>query len=576
MLNLGFSSDDSQLSISQKLLLTAGFYLLFCLWYLPQLDLIPLINEETRRAIVAIELLNNGNFLIPTIGGELYTAKPPLFNWLIMLASGMDAGQVNEFNARIVSVISLAILVATICYLTRNWWSTKSLLLLAVLLALSPAMVRKATLAEIDITFTLLVNLAIFSWFCNYQCQRYKQAWLISAVFIGLAYLCKREAALLFYVLSIASWLIYQKQVKTPFISGIYLAIAIILLSIATWIGPIIAEYGVYAFVKQTSEQVALRQHEGSFVNYLFSSISYPFEVLVSLLPATLPLALLLIKKFRQQLSQYYGERFSFLALISLVNLVPYILLGDSNVRYYLPMFPAIFILATMAVSQIDLFYVNEKNDHRHIQLAIKIIVYYLPIVFLSLSTVAIIYLVVTATLSGSLTYLLILAALATLLYLIRLCYARIQAKVKLSRLVLEYLLVIILAVRLIDFGYTTPRKYQNTLAERDITAMLQDIANVANQQQASIIALPQFSHAFLYFDKDQLIMPKKCGDKISANDLHLSIQTKDDFQTLQLASENKIVWYSNYRNNYVAILTTAEQHQERFVPNKSCLIGSN
>ncbi|PHI19858.1 hypothetical protein CEQ90_10720 [Lewinellaceae bacterium SD302] len=46
---------------------------------------IDLRGEEPRRALVAWEMLKSGDYLRPTIQGEPYYNKPPLFNWLIAL-----------------------------------------------------------------------------------------------------------------------------------------------------------------------------------------------------------------------------------------------------------------------------------------------------------------------------------------------------------------------------------------------------------------------------------------------------------------------------------------------------------
>jgi 4-amino-4-deoxy-L-arabinose transferase-like glycosyltransferase len=50
------------------------------------LDAIDLRGEEPRRALVAWEMLKSGEWWRPTIQGEPYYNKPPVFNWLIAIA----------------------------------------------------------------------------------------------------------------------------------------------------------------------------------------------------------------------------------------------------------------------------------------------------------------------------------------------------------------------------------------------------------------------------------------------------------------------------------------------------------
>lgn len=66
----------------QKYRLPLLLLLLFAGWFLA-LDVMALRGEEPRRALVAWEMLQSGNYLQPTIQGEPYYNKPPLFNWLI-------------------------------------------------------------------------------------------------------------------------------------------------------------------------------------------------------------------------------------------------------------------------------------------------------------------------------------------------------------------------------------------------------------------------------------------------------------------------------------------------------------
>src|ERR1044071_9156121 len=41
--------------------------------------------DEPRFALVARDMVATGEWLIPRVGGELYSDKPPLFFWLIAL-----------------------------------------------------------------------------------------------------------------------------------------------------------------------------------------------------------------------------------------------------------------------------------------------------------------------------------------------------------------------------------------------------------------------------------------------------------------------------------------------------------
>src|SRR5262245_232490 len=53
---------------------------------LPRLDFQRFEPDEGRYAQIPKEMLDRGDWLTPTLQGEPYLDKPPLFYWLVMLA----------------------------------------------------------------------------------------------------------------------------------------------------------------------------------------------------------------------------------------------------------------------------------------------------------------------------------------------------------------------------------------------------------------------------------------------------------------------------------------------------------
>ena len=65
----------------------AGLGLLFMATGLGLRD--PWPPDEPRFALVAQDMLRTGDWLIPRVGGDLYADKPPLFFWLIAVATSL-------------------------------------------------------------------------------------------------------------------------------------------------------------------------------------------------------------------------------------------------------------------------------------------------------------------------------------------------------------------------------------------------------------------------------------------------------------------------------------------------------
>ena len=70
---------------------------------------------EPRESIVAVSMLQNGDWILPTNNGGEFAYKPPFFHWCIA-ATSLIPGEVTLFTSRFPSAIAaIAMLIA--CYI---------------------------------------------------------------------------------------------------------------------------------------------------------------------------------------------------------------------------------------------------------------------------------------------------------------------------------------------------------------------------------------------------------------------------------------------------------------------------
>ena len=86
----------------QKLILALGIFIVLTAVGLIARPLLPI--DETRYVGVAWEMWNSGNYLIPTLNGEMYTHKPPMLFWLINLMWQVTG--VSELSARLIGPLA--------------------------------------------------------------------------------------------------------------------------------------------------------------------------------------------------------------------------------------------------------------------------------------------------------------------------------------------------------------------------------------------------------------------------------------------------------------------------------------
>ncbi len=103
---------------------TRGFLLavfaLACLVFLPGLGTRELWSpDEPRFALIAEDMLREGDFVVPHLLGRVYAEKPPLQVWLVVLAA-LPFGHVTEWAARFPSAVAA---IATV--LLTGWFARR-------------------------------------------------------------------------------------------------------------------------------------------------------------------------------------------------------------------------------------------------------------------------------------------------------------------------------------------------------------------------------------------------------------------------------------------------------------------
>src|SRR5678815_1255789 len=109
---------------SDKILNRLGLacLVLFLVTYLSHLGTLPLDTrtDEARRALVSLEMMLSGDYITPTLNGEVYLNKPPLYNW-IMIGWLKAAGSYSSFWLRFPVIVAIAIFGFLIYHYARKY-----------------------------------------------------------------------------------------------------------------------------------------------------------------------------------------------------------------------------------------------------------------------------------------------------------------------------------------------------------------------------------------------------------------------------------------------------------------------
>ncbi len=213
--------------------------------YAPFLSRTDLLNpDEPRYALVAREMLESGNWLVPTLRGKTYGQKPPVFFWSIA-ALGALRGGVDETAARLPSVISAIVTLLAVFMAARRMVpdperGVRVGLMAAAVLGTTTRFLVLASRANIDGMLTMWTTLAFWAFLAGYPLHGgpARPRWMaLGFALAGLSVITKGTGGLLF-LLGIVAFLVLARERAgwrtVPWVRGI----AVLLAVAAAWALP--------------------------------------------------------------------------------------------------------------------------------------------------------------------------------------------------------------------------------------------------------------------------------------------------------------------------------------------------
>ena len=304
------------------------------LLYFPSFAADELNDEEGRRALPAREMLESGDFVVPTLWGEPYLNKPPLYFWLVAAASLVTDG-VNEASTRLPSVLA-TILTALLLYLVGRWSRGPTTGLVAGLLYLVTfSVIEKGAFGELEAVFTL----ALFACMAAIYGASRGSKWAQAGVVLGLcaALLIKGPPAFVFFgaaAIAIA-WSRREARFLRSRIFWLPTLAATLLASIWVWL--LLRRPEVKDALDTWGSQMA-RGRGADFSVYLHDRKRLFLGVLTGFFPASL----ILLMAFRTDVARRVWEQpiMRFSAYTILIGLVFFGLMPGTRVRYVHPLIP--------------------------------------------------------------------------------------------------------------------------------------------------------------------------------------------------------------------------------------------
>jgi 4-amino-4-deoxy-L-arabinose transferase-like glycosyltransferase len=323
--------------------LTNWITLLMLLSLFLQLGVQPVYLEEPRRALIAMEMAEAGNFIVPLQLGEYYYRKPPVFNWLIY-GSAQLFGDYTRWALRLPTILSV-ILTGWLLYGIGRRHVGESFGRLWPLLYLGCGAIYFyfSMLGEIDLFYSLVTAASMLLFFHYYQAGRFVLMFSVSYALAAVGLLTKGLPSIPFLGLTVLAWLLYEKRWRLLFSGAHLVGIAVFLLIAGGYFG-LYAQYNsLDGFVEELfSESVGRTAAGNALWRTVEHVLTFPFDTIKDTLPSSLLLLFAVRRDFRQMIRR--NKLMVFSVVVFLANFALYWLSPGAKQRYIYMLYP--FVLA--------------------------------------------------------------------------------------------------------------------------------------------------------------------------------------------------------------------------------------
>ncbi len=357
-------------------------YLLAIILLIPalliNLGLMPLRFDGAFRGLVAFEMLLSGDYITPTISGELYFNKPPLFNWFILLIYKIT-GLYNEYIIRLPVIISILLIGVTIYYFLHERYGKHFAFVNAFFFITGGCIFfGYSSVGLVDITYAWFLILAYYTIYHYLQKQNYWLLFIFSYLLVGAAYMVKGLPALAFQAITLLVVFIYNKKFKILFSWQHLVGILCFVIPLGTYyyfyfsLNPgfydqvffrifdesLIKAVPLFDSAAQSANEKSMWSYFPYFINHL---VLFPVQTLYNMLPWAILIIFVIRKRFLRIVNQ--EDKFlKYSVLVLFFNVLVYWLspgADHTKIKYYVFLFPLIYFILYWFYNR---FYLQDKK----------------------------------------------------------------------------------------------------------------------------------------------------------------------------------------------------------------------
>lgn len=328
------------------------FWLVVLAWcglFATRLTTLTIRGEESRRARVAYEILETGDWFVPRQQAVPFPDRPPFHEWLIALST-LAAGEMTTAAVRTPAILGVLLAAVMIFVFSRRFSSPYGAAAAAIAFLTFGQVLQLGRMAESEGVFVGTTTAALFGWHMGYRSGRPAwQTWLWTYAWTAAAALTKGPQGAVYVCSAIGLYLLLRRDWRYLFGFGHAAGLALFTLLFGGWfLGCTL--HSDFATAKGTIfAMVNMRlANRGSLPLHM---LEYPWHLLGALLPWSPLLFRYAWRGFRTELGAARdGVVFCTAALAATFPSV-WLIYGALS-RHYFSMYPCFAILVGVVLER--------------------------------------------------------------------------------------------------------------------------------------------------------------------------------------------------------------------------------
>ena len=302
-------------------------------------------SDEARRAAVSLEMILRDDYITPTLNGQLYLNKPPLYNWIIIFFYKL-AGNYSGFTLRLPMILSLLLFAWLIYYFTKKFTGRVVVAYIAAcgFVTSGTVLFWDSFQGLIDISYSMVTYLSFMLAYYFGSRQKWLLLFLTTYFLAAVGFLMKGLPSVLFQGILLLVYFLFERRFRR-LLTWQHLA------GILLFAGLLGIYYGIYFSRNDISvmtladnlihESVKKTPAESSLGQFVRHAVRFPLDNLYDFFPWLFMITVLIRKDLRSIIRQ---NRFiAFCTWLFLVNYVIYWMSPGTVPRYLFMLIPLLY-----------------------------------------------------------------------------------------------------------------------------------------------------------------------------------------------------------------------------------------